>query len=459
MDRLESDMPEEQDLTRVSEGFPGEILTVTALNRSVHDLLEHRYPLLWVVGEISNLTIAKSGHAYFSLKDDRAQIRCVMFSHRLQYLGWLPREGMKIEAQSLVTLYEPRGDFQLNVETMRRAGRGALFEAYIRLRDRLEKEGLFEQAAKRPLPAYPRCIGVITSLHAAALEDVLSTLARRNPAIDVVIYPVSVQGEAAAGEIAAALALAGKRCDCEVLLLVRGGGSIEDLWAFNEEIVARAIRASPVPVVTGVGHETDFTIADFAADRRAHTPTAAAELLSPERGALLERVGSLAARMQRRTLGDIETRMQLLDHLCRRLVHPAARLKTQQEAVALLQNRLSQCMTRRLQECTWRVDALAHRSHMQLPRMAQLEQLVSALASRLKSCVQASLDKTRARVAGLESNLAHLDPMRVLERGYAVVSRSDGTLVHDGAKLAIGEKLALRFAHGSATAAVESKEG
>jgi len=277
----------EQGLARVSTHSPSEILTVSALTRSVRDLLEHCYPLLWVAGEISNFTVAKSGHAYFVLKDEHAQVRCVMFRHRQQNLEWTPRDGMQIEAQVLVSLYEPRGDFQLNVETMRRAGLGALFEAFLKLRDKLEKEGLFKTETKRSLPSLPRAIGVITSREAAALRDVLTTLDRRNPSIEVVVFPVQVQGEGAAEKIAAALEVAGRRGECDVVLLVRGGGSIEDLWAFNEEIVARAIRACPIPVVTGIGHETDFTIADFVADRRAPTPTAAAELVSPGRAGLV----------------------------------------------------------------------------------------------------------------------------------------------------------------------------
>ncbi|MBI4292254.1 MAG: exodeoxyribonuclease VII large subunit [Betaproteobacteria bacterium] len=451
-------MLEEPYLARVSTGSPGEILSVSALNRSVRDLLEHRYPLLWVAGEISNLTIAKSGHAYFSLKDDQAQVRCVMFRHRLQYLDWSPREGMMVEVQALVTLYEPRGDFQLNLETMRRAGRGALFDAYLRLRDRLQKEGLFDQAAKRPLPAYPRAVGVLTSLQAAALRDVLSTLARRNPSIGVVIYPVPVQGEGAAAKIAATIELAGARGDCDVLLLARGGGSIEDLWAFNEEIVARAIRASALPVVTGIGHETDFTIADFAADMRAHTPTAAAELLSPDRAALLARISSLAAWLHHRALREIETRMQLLDHLARRLEHPAERLRMQREALAQLKRRLSRSMTHALEDRGRPLEALAHRGRMQLPRVAELQRLISALALRLKAGAHALLERAATRIGAIESSLDHLDPLRVLERGYSVVSRADGSFVREGASLAIGETLSLRFARGGAKARVESKD-
>src|SRR2546422_1785968 len=293
-------MPGEQGLARVSTHFPSEILTVSGLARSVRELLERRYPLLWVAGEMSNFTVAKSGHGYFVLKDEHAQVRCVMFRQRQQNLEWTPRDGMQVEVQALVSLYEPRGDFQLNVETMRRAGLGALFEAFLRLRDKLEKEGLFNTDTKRALPSLPRAIGVITSREAAALRDVLTTLARRNPSTEVVVFPVQVQGEGAAEKIASALRIAARVGGCDVILLVRGGGSIEDLWAFNEEIVARAIRACPIPVVTGIGHETDFTIADFVADRRAPTPTAAAELVSPERAGLLERSEEHTSELQSR---------------------------------------------------------------------------------------------------------------------------------------------------------------
>ena len=365
-------MPGEQGLARGSAPSPAEILTVSDLTRSVRDLIEHRYPLLWVAGELSNFTLAKSGHAYFVLKDERAQVRCVMFKHRTQHLEWQPRDGMQIEAQALLTLYEPRGDFQLNVETIRRAGRGVLFEAFLRLREKLEKEGLFEAEKKRPLPRFPRVIGVITSRDAAALRDVLTTLDRRNPSVAVVLFPVRVQGDGAAAEIAAALDIAGRRGECDVLLLVRGGGSIEDLWAFNEEIVARALRACPIPVVTGIGHETDFTIADFAADQRAPTPTAAAEMVSPERARLLDAVHALAARLGASARHEIEGRMLHVDHLARRLIHPGARLQAQGELLRQLEARLGQVLARAVAERQWRIGALLQRSRARLPNFAEL---------------------------------------------------------------------------------------
>ena len=237
------------------------VLSVSSLNRLVRDCLESAFPLTWVGGEISNLTFAASGHVYFSLKDANAQVRCVMWRNRAQLLGWRPENGQQVEARALVSFYEPRGEFQLNVETIRRAGQGDLFERFLRLRTRLEAEGLFAAEIKRPLPEHPRALAIVTSLQAAALHDVLTTLRRRAPHVRIDLYPTPVQGEGTAEKIAAALQLAGAG-DCNAIILCRGGGSIEALWPFNEEVVARAIRASQIPVVAGIGHETDFTIAD-----------------------------------------------------------------------------------------------------------------------------------------------------------------------------------------------------
>ena len=425
----------DQGLARVSTPPGPQILTVSALVRSVRDLLEHRYPLLWVAGEISNFTSAKSGHAYFVLKDEQAQVRCVMYRSRLQQLDWEPRDGMQVEAQVLVSLYEARGEFQLNVEAMRRAGLGALFEAFLKLRDKLEKEGLFDPAAKRPLPALPRAIGVITSRGAAALRDVLTTLRRRNPSIAVVLYPVQVQGYRAAEEIASALALAGRRKDCEVLLLVRGGGTIEDLWAFNEEVVARALRNCPLPVVAGIGHETDFTIADFAADRRAPTPTAAAELASPERQRLLETISAWAKKAGACVRRELDRRALHVDQVARRLVHPSAKLRAQGEVLAQLRLRLEGTVTRLLSD---------RRSRF------------ANLPARLRSLAHAALERAVARRASLVASLSHLDPIRVLERGYSIVQKSGGEVVRDSAALAPGGAVALRFAKGGAEARIET---
>jgi exodeoxyribonuclease VII large subunit len=378
-----------------------------------------------------------------------------MFRQRAQQLEWQPRDGMQIEAQALVTLYEPRGDFRLNVETMRRAGLGALFEAFLKLREKLDKEGLFASDWKRPLPRFPRTIGVITSRDAAALQDVLTTLARRNPSVAVVVYPVKVQGEDAAGQISAALETAGRRRECDVLLLVRGGGSIEDLWAFNEEIVARALRACPIPVVTGIGHETDFTIADFAADWRAPTPTAAAELVSPERALLLDAVHALAARLGASARHEIEARMLHVDHLARRLVHPSARLRAQGELLAQLRLRLGQAASRIVPERRWEMIRLLQRGQGRLPNVRELTATSMQLVARLRSATRAALERAASNCERLGASLSHLDPAAVLERGYSVVRDVSGRIVRRSADLAPGDLLDITFAEGGAGARVE----
>jgi exodeoxyribonuclease VII large subunit len=386
------------------------VLSVSALLRSARDLLERRFALQWIAGEVSNLRPAASGHLYFTLKDESAQVDCVMFRSRAAYLDWELADGQRVEARALVTLYEPRGRFQLNVEAMRRAGLGQLYEKFLRLKEKLAREGLFDAGAKRPLPAHPRRIGVITSLAAAALRDVLTTLRRRNPAIPVLVYPAPVQGEGAAAKLAEALAVAGRRAECDVLLLVRGGGSIEDLWQFNDEALARAIRACPIPVVAGIGHETDFTIADFAADERSPTPTAAAELASPPLDAILARLAENAGRISRETARRIEYAMQAVDALARRLVHPAERLR------ALRQ----------------------HLEHL-------VARLRAAGARRLEDCV--------ARMRLLEASLKSLNPTALLARGYSVTRRSGGEIVRDAATVAAGERIVTTLARGS----IESK--
>jgi len=391
------------------------VLSVSELLRSVRDTLERRFPLLWVRGELSNLSRAASGHCYFTLKDGGAQVDCVMFRSRLAALGWEPREGMQVEARALVTLYEPRGRFQLTVEGLRQAGAGPLYERFLRLKEKLEREGLFEPSAKRELPPHPRAIGVLTSLGAAALRDVLTTLARRNPAIPVIVYPVPVQGAGAAERIAAMLARAGSRAECDVLLLVRGGGSIEDLWQFNEEAVARAIRACPIPVVCGVGHETDFTIADFAADRRAPTPTAAAELASPARAELLGRVAECARGVSREMRRRLEYAAQAADGWARRLVHPAERL----------------------------------RSYLSL---------VGQLSARLAFSVVQHLKAGEARLAGVLGSLRSLDPSAVLERGYSITRNERGEVLRDVASVRDGERVNTRLARGGFESEVKKRE-
>ena len=434
------------------------VVSVSELNRSARQLLEQAFPLVWVAGEISNFVQAASGHWYFSLKDAGAQVRCVMFRNKSQYLDWKPADGTQVEVRVLVTLYEPRGDFQLNVESMRRAGLGALYEAFEKLRQRLEKEGLFEAARKRPLPAFPRQIGIVTSPAAAALRDVLTTLARRMPSTPVILYPTPVQGEGAATAIAAALRAAGERAECDVLILCRGGGSIEDLWQFNEEAVARAIRACPIPVVCGVGHETDTTIADFAADRRAPTPTAAAELVSPNRIELLQQVSATGSRLGRSFRHGLEQRMQRLDYLGRRLAHPGERLDNQQRHLLNLQQRLRGAFSRHMDNRHWRQQQFAHRLASARPDLEQMTLHQRDLSQRLELSLQRRMEDAAATVQRLQANLAHLNPQSVLERGYSIVQTKQGNVVRDSATLAPGERLDIAFARGRAEAQVTERE-
>lgn len=442
----------------LNSGEGAEVLSVSELNRRSREILEQGFPLLWVSGEISNFTQAASGHWYFSLKDGKAQVRCAMFRHKSQYLGWAPANGMQLEVRAQVTLYEARGEFQLNVEDMRRAGLGALYEAFEKLKARLEKEGLFAAARKKALPAFPGRIGIITSPAAAALRDVLTTLRRRMPSIPVIIYPAPVQGAGAGAMIAAAIETAGRRAECDVLILCRGGGSIEDLWAFNEEAVARAVFASPIPVVCGVGHETDFTIADFAADRRAPTPTAAAEMASPNRSELLHRLGLLHARLSRHLLRSLEQRMQQLDYLSRRLIHPARGLQNRQQHLQHLGQRMRNSAAYQLESRRWQLRQLSQRLAFVKPDMQAREAHRLELALRLKRALQRYFGNFEETLKRLNLHLAHLSPQSVLERGYSIVETEDGGIVKDSAGISVGDALKITFARGRAGAQVTNKQ-
>jgi exodeoxyribonuclease VII large subunit len=436
---------------------PPQVISVSELNRIARETLERNLPLLWVAGEISNFKRYESGHCYFTLKDAQAQVDCVMFRHRAQLQGWTPRDGMQVEVRALPTLYEARGKFQLNVEVMRRAGLGALYEAFERLKAKLDKEGLFDPARKRALPQFPRVIGVVTSPQAAALRDVLTTLARRMPQVPVVVYPAPVQGEGAAARIAAAIAVAGERRDCDVLIVCRGGGSIEDLWAFNEETVARAILACSVPVVSGIGHETDFTISDFVADVRAPTPTSAAELASPDRRELSQQVMHFAQRLWRTARRGLENRMQRLDILSRRLVHPGERIRNQLGELRHLATRLRGAAARVLEDHAWRLREAGLRLSACAPAVAELRSSCVELARRLRDAARRRLEAATALAARLDAHLKHLNPQSVLERGYSITHDARGVVVRDAGQLAVGEELRTTFSKGWAEATVTRK--
>ena len=430
------------------------VLSVASLNRLVRDCLETAFPLTWVGGEISNLTYAASGHVYFSLKDSTAQVRCVMWRNKAQLLGWRLENGQKIEARALISFYEPRGEFQLNVEVIRRAGQGDLFEQFTRLKARLEAEGLFSADIKRPLPEHPHVLAIVTSPQAAALRDVLSTLRRRAPHIRIDLYPTPVQGEGGSEKIAQALLQAG-RGDCDAIILCRGGGSIEDLWSFNEEVVARAIRASRVPVVCGVGHETDFTIADFAADLRAPTPTAAAELLSPNREELLSLLRQLQLRLNRQVDRSMALRSQQLDWLASRLVHPAEKLAQQAQKIEQLGQRLKRGLNSRLTASQHLLNS--HRQALQAarPRTDTAHERLKHLHYRLLNTSNQQISHATTKLNLLGMSLSQLDPHAVLKRGYALATGPDGKAVRDATELSRGQSLHLSFGHGAADVTVD----
>ena len=386
------------------------VLTVGELNRAIAESLQERFDTVWVSGEISNFKAYDSGHWYFSLKDEEGQIRCVMFRGRNGQVGFMPQSGDLVEVGASLGLYVPRGDVQLTVQVMRKAGLGGLYEAFLKLKEKLAKAGLFDEATKQAIPTHPRAIGIITSPQAAALKDVLSTLARRAPHIPLVIYPTLVQGPEAPAGIIAALKAANAAAEVDVILLVRGGGSIEDLWAFNDEQLAYALADSTIPIVCGVGHETDFTIADFVADVRAPTPTSAAELAAPRRDQLLGELVSLQQALLQRLTLRLEREAQTLDQLTLRLNHALPNPERMREQLTFLRQRLSQ---------SW------------LVRVESWQQGQTHLAAQLEA----------------------LNPQRTLERGYAVIMRGMGEEAHavrSPLELKPQETLQVRLAEGEA---------
>jgi len=451
-------MPARRSVSTTAEPH---VFTVSELNRTVRDLLEGTLGGIWIEGELSNIARPASGHMYFSLKDADAQVRCAMLRNRNRLMDFAPEAGMLVRARARVGLYEPRGEYQLIVEHMEPSGAGALARAFEELKKRLASEGLFAEQRKRALPAWPARIGVITSATGAAVRDVLHVLARRCPAIPVVVYPVPVQGDAAAQAIARMLARAGDRADCDVLLLVRGGGSLEDLWAFNEEILARAIVDCPIPVVSGVGHEVDVTIADFAADRRAPTPSAAAELVTPDGLALARSVEGLERRLsvaEHSLLGRARERQQSVAGRLRRQ-HPERRLQQLQQRGDELASRLERAGRQTLQRHRDRLARIRTRLRHHAPdtRIARLGDRLTNAERRLKAAVVAGMRARESRIAGLARALDAVSPLATLGRGYALVlDREDGRAVTDAAAVDPGDALEVRLAHGRLDCRVET---
>ncbi|WOP14825.1 exodeoxyribonuclease VII large subunit [Ottowia sp. SB7-C50] len=451
------------------------IWAVGALTRAVADSLDARFNPVAVRGEVSGFTRAASGHCYFTLKDDRGQLRSAMFRRAAGLLGFAPRDGDQVEVRGRLTVYEPRGDLQLVVESMQRAGQGALFEQFLRLKARLEAEGLFDPERRRPLPAMPRGIGLVTSLGAAALHDVLSALARRVPHIPVVLAPAAVQGADAPVELCAALqklyrlaqvqsapgaekTLHAAAPPIDLILLVRGGGSIEDLWAFNDEQLARTIVASPVPVVSGVGHETDFTIADFAADLRAPTPTAAAELVSAPRDQWLAGVDAQHARLATALRRRLDAEAQRLDWVAARLGRPSQAVAGQQRRLDRLQARLDHAQALRWERERARLARLAERLPRCLPApLAARRTRLDQLAQRLTAAVEDRLAGATGQLDRAAWRLGALDPQRVLERGYAWLQDEAGCPVTRAAQASPGDALTATLADGQVDLTVAAR--
>ena len=435
-----------------------DVYSVSRLNREVRMLLEAGIPSVWVEGEISNFSAPASGHWYFTLKDRDAQIRCAMFRNRNQGVAQRPRDGQLLQARGRVGLYEPRGEYQMVVELLEDAGEGALRREFEQLKNRLAAEGLFHSERKRPLPRWPRRIGVVTSGTGAALRDILHVLQRRYPVADVLIYPVPVQGTAAAAAIRKAIALASSRGDCQVLIVARGGGSLEDLWSFNDEGVARAIFAAAIPVVTGIGHETDFTIADFVADVRAPTPSAAAQLATPDRLELLPLVRALSARLQLTLQRQLAQARQQLQAASKRLQlsHPGHRLQQQAQHLDELEQRLRRAVRQRLSIDRQRYAALSarlQRAHAG-QHISRLQQCQTDLYRRLNVAMGQCLADRRQRLQLALRALDAVSPLAVLGRGYALVSTADGQLLRDTRSIALGDAITVRLAQGQLTATV-----
>ena len=392
-----------------SKSNEAKVFSVKEINRLVRELLEQSFPSFWISGEISNFISASSGHWYFSLKDDEDQVRCTMFKNTNMAADWTPKNGEKIEAKCFIGLYEARGEYQLNIDLIRHAGAGLLSEAFNQLKEKLLKEGLFETSRKKLMPQFPRSIGVITSPSGAAIEDILTTLKRRSPHIPIFIYPSLVQGKEAPLAIVKAIETANIRMECDVLILARGGGSIEDLWAFNEEIVARAIVASKIPTITGVGHETDTTIADFVSDLRAPTPTGAAELVTSHTVELVKTIQVYKNQLNKVMAGVIRELMQKIDYLEKRLISPRQQIQRQKE---------------------------------------QIHQYIQRINQSMKN----AMIQYRLEVDKLKLNLDHLSPHAVLSRGYSIITNVDGQIVNNVNQLKLDDKIRIQLNHGQADA-------
>lgn len=428
------------------------IFTVSRLNTTVRQLLENEMGLVWLSAEISNFTQPASGHWYFTLKDDGAQVRCAMFRNSNRRVSFRPQHGQQVLVRASITLYEPRGDYQLIIESMHPAGEGLLQQQFEQLKARLAAEGLFDQQFKQPLPEPARQVGVITSATGAALHDVLRVLHRRDPSLPVVIYPTAVQGVDAPAAIVRAIELANQRDECDVLIVGRGGGSLEDLWSFNDERVARAIFASRLPIVSAVGHETDVTIADFVADLRAPTPSAAAELVSRNQIELLRRLQSQQQRMEMAMDYYVAQQQRRFTRLQHRLQqqHPQLRLARQQTTLIQLQRRLQEAADQRLRLAHRQQDRLLQRLQSQQPqgRILRAQQQLQQWHYRLQQGMEKQLNHSRQRFGTLAAQLEGVSPLATLARGFSVTTDAQGQVVKKTRQLHAGDLLRTRLDDG-----------
>ncbi len=428
-----------------------DILSVSQLASDVRQTLEDNFPLSWVEGEISNLAAPASGHIYFSLKDNKAQVRCAMFKMRKRLLDFEPENGMQVLVRAKVGLYEARGDFQLIIEHMEEAGDGAMRREYEALKRRLRNEGLFESQHKQSVPKLPSQIGIVTSPTGAAIHDMLTVLKRRFPSIPVLIYPVPVQGEVAAKKISKMIKLANSRAECDVLIISRGGGSLEDLWAFNDEHLAHTIFNSKIPIVSAVGHEVDFTIADFVADARAPTPSAAAELLSPDRNEWIQRFTSLNRRLVTSMQNKLDQNSQRMDWLTQRITSPQQRLQQANLRIKELQQRLviaqKSHQQHKISQCQMLHSRLLH--HTPQHRIQSYQQQHEALKTRLKQSMQVTLQQHKERLSLLGNTLDAVSPLATLGRGYSIVRNVEtGELIRDAVAIKTGTKIETRLEKG-----------
>ncbi len=442
---------------------PRQVFSVSALNREARSLVENQLGVIWIEGEISNLARPASGHLYFSLKDDKAQVRCALFKQTARQLGFQPQNGDLVLVRARVSLYEARGEFQLVAQSMEPSGTGALQRAFEALKKKLQAEGLFATEHKKPIPRLPKSLGVVTSTSGAALRDVLQVLKRRFPAVPVVIYPVTVQGTEAQGQIVGQLETANQRKECEVLLLVRGGGSLEDLWSFNEEAVARAIFDSELPIICGVGHEVDITIADLVADLRAPTPSAAAEMAVPDGQSLLRQFESTLQRLISLAENTVARGHEQLSWLLGRLQqqHPGRALQQRMQRVDELEQRLVHSQYRLLKDLTTRLGVTYQRLRQASPEV-KLRQLNSEhinLKDRLIRAMQLTLDQQHNRLTLASVSLNQVSPLATLDRGYAIVLDKKDKVIHDTAQVQVGDKLTTRLAKGTLTTQVVEKQG